>query len=152
MPRNKQHKRQIEEHVFLMFEIKVWEPSYSFSLNRQKNAETDYSEYAELHFQTICIYPEKYSGRTASMIMSGRRGLFVPQNPRREQCDRPTNIGLLELPPSGGSFYGGVPHDTMAYLLSALIDEKFQFIMLSGFALKRSAFFCTELNFARTSD
>jgi len=152
MPRKKQRKGQQGEHRLLMFEIKEWEPSYSFSLNRQKYAETDYSEYAELHLKTVCVYPDKFAGRSASMDISSRRGLLNPFDPRRDPRDKPTEIGLLELPPSGGRFYGGVPHETMSFLLSGLVAERFRYVTLSGNSLPRSAFFCTEFGFQRTSD
>ena len=152
MPRKKQRKGQEGEYRLLMFEIKEWEPSYSFSTNRQKYAETDYSEHAELHFKTVCIYPEKFAGRSASMIVSSRRDLLVPPDPRRDPRDKPTNIGLLELPPSGGSFYGGVPHETMSFLLSGLVADRFRYVTLSGNSLPRGAFFITDLGFQYTSD
>ncbi len=65
MPRRKKSKTQQGEHRLFMFEIKEWEPSYSFLLNRQKYADTDYSEYAEFIFKRVCIYPDDFAGRSA---------------------------------------------------------------------------------------
>jgi hypothetical protein len=152
MPRRKKSKDRQGEYRLLMFEIKEWEPSYSFSLNREKYADTDYSEYAELHFQTLCIYPDSFAGRSASMILSSRKDLLVPPDPRRDLRDKPTEIGLLKIPPSGGNFYGGVPHETMSFLLSGLVAQRFRYMTLSGNTLQRSAFICTELGFQLTSD
>ncbi len=152
MPRKKAHGRRSPDHQMLIFEIREWEPNYSFSLKRGGDWEGDYSEYAELHLDTVCVYPELYSGRTATMIFSSRRGLFNPPNPRRDPGERPNNVGLLNLPPSGGSFYGGVPHESVPYLMSGLATEKFRYVMISGPSLKRGDDLSTEIHFARTSD
>ncbi len=152
MPRKKAHKKRTADHQLLIFEIKAWEPTYSFSVNRMDDREGDYSEYAELHLDTLCVYPDAYSGRTAKMIASSRRGLFAPPNPRRDPSEKPNSIGLLHLPPSGGSFYGRIPHDSMSYLLSAIAEGLFRYVMLSGPSLKRGHSQPTEVHFARTDD
>ena len=152
MPRKKARKSRAADHQLLVFEIKEWEPSYSFSLNRSEDAESDYSEYAELHLNTACIYPDAFAGRTASMIFSSRRGLFEKPDPRRDDRDKPADVGLLNLPPSGGSFYAGVPHDTVPYLMSAIALERFRYVMIAGPSLKRSHSLATEIYFSRTAD
>jgi hypothetical protein len=48
----KRTRKPWQQHDPLIFEIKAWEPSYSLSVNAKAQAETDYSEYAELHLDT----------------------------------------------------------------------------------------------------
>lgn len=56
MPRNKTSRKRAPDNQLLIFEIKDWEPSYLFSLNRISDRDGDYSEYAELHLDTVCVY------------------------------------------------------------------------------------------------
>ena len=152
MPRKKPRKKRTPDHQFLIFEIKAWEPSYSFSVNRSGDDESDFSEYAELHLDTVCVYPDPFVGRTAKMIASSRRGLFNPPNPRRDPNEKPNNVGLLDLPPSGGSFYTGVPNDSLPFIMAAIAGGHFRYLMLSGPSLKRSHSLPTQIHFARTDD
>lgn len=152
MPRKKTRKSRAVDHQLLIFEIKAWEPSYSFSVNRNFDREGDYSEYAELHLDTVCVYPEQYAGRPANITASSRRELFDRRNRMLKPEDRPTDLGLLELRPSGGSFYGGIPHDSLSFIVSALMAGQFRYVMLSGPSLKHGHSLPTELNFARTAE
>jgi hypothetical protein len=152
MPRKKTRARRTPDHQMLIFEIREWEPNYSFSLKRSGDSEEDYSEYAELHLDTVCVYPEPLSRRTATMIFSSRRSLFDHHNPHRDPSEKPDNVGLLNLPPSGGSFYGGLPHDSVPYLMSGLATERFRYVMISGPALKRGHSLSTAVHFARTPE
>jgi hypothetical protein len=152
MPRKKARRKRTPDHQLLVFEIKAWEPSYSFSINRKDDDGGDYSEYAELHLDTVCVYPEAFAGRTAKMIASSRRGLFDPPNPRRDPSEKPSDVGLLDLPPSGGSFYAGVPHDSIPLLMAGLAGKHFQYVMLAGPPLARSHSLSTELYFTHTAD
>src|ERR1051325_10901347 len=94
------------ERESFLFEVLDWEPSYSFSTNRSGETDDQYSEYAELHFETVCTEPKSVAGRPASMILSSRRNFLARR--AREQ-ERPTNIGFLHLRKPSGGFYAGVP-------------------------------------------
>ena len=152
MPRRKARKSKAADHQLIIFEIENWEPSYSFSLNGKGDDGRDYSEYAELHLDTVCVYPDEFIGRKAKVIASSRRELFASPNPPREPGEKPSYIGLLELRPSGGSFYAGVPHDSMTFLMSAIASQHFRYVMLSGPSLKRGHSLSTQIHFARTAD
>lgn len=152
MPRKENRKRQKPDHQLLVFEIKAWEPSYSFSLNRKDDLDSDYCEYAELHLETACVYPDALADRSARMIFSSRRGLLDIPDPRRDESEKPKDVGLLQLPPSGGNFYAGVPHDTVPFLMSAIALERFRYVMIAGPSLKRSHSLPTEIYFSRTAD
>ena len=152
MPRKKARTKRAPDHQLLIFEISAWEPSYAFSLNRSGQDESDYSEFAELHLDTACVYPEPLAGRKASMIFSGRRGLFDKPDPRRDPRDKPYDVGLLQLSPSRGSFYAGVPHDTIPFLMSGIAVKQFRFVMVAGPPLKKGHMLATELYFSCNAD
>ena len=150
--KKKIRRKRVPDHQLLVFKIKAWEPSYSFSVNRSGDGESDYSEYAELHLDTVCVYPDAFAGRRARLLASSRRGLFDPPKSRRDPGEKPNSIGLLNLPPSGGSFYAGIPHDSVPFLMAALAGQQFRYVMLSGPSLKQSHSLSTEIHFARTDD
>jgi hypothetical protein len=147
----KSRKRVAQSELFI-FEITTWEPHYTFSVNRDPDKEGDCLEFFELHLDAKCVYPDKLVGRTASVIASSRRGLFTPPSPRRHPDEKPSSLGLLHLPPSRGSFYFGVPHESCSLLMLGLETKSLRFVMLSGPALSRGRSFINDLYFSRTSD
>ncbi len=152
MSRKKSRKSRPADHQLLIFEIKQWEPSYTFAVNRMPDREGEYSEHAELRLDTVCVYPDQFAGRTATITASSRRELFDRRTKFLRKEERPDSLGLLELKPSGGSFYAGVPHDSLPFIVSALVAGQFRYVMLAGPSLKRSHSLSTELYFTRTAD
>ncbi len=59
MPKKSARRKRTIDHQLLIFEIKSWEPSYSFSVNRSVEYDSDYSEFAQLHLETVCVYPDR---------------------------------------------------------------------------------------------
>lgn len=152
MPPRKTRKSRVPDHQLLIFEIKAWEPSYSFAISGNMDEPDLYSEFAELHLDGACIYPDEYAGRMLKIVASSRREMS--ERPKRWPRDeeRPKEIGLLELWPSRGSFYAGIPHDSLPFILAGLAAGQFRYVMLAGPSLKRGHSLTREMYFTRTAD
>jgi hypothetical protein len=139
------------EYETSVFEIKEWEPSYTLSVTARKEDPESYSEYIELHLETSCIEPKKFAGRVAGMILSSRRGFHTLKRDfdAGSQLD---SIGFLTLRPAGGSFYAGIPQETMEFLAHALAVGKLRYVMLTGSTFVRSESKITSLHMMRTLD
>jgi len=145
-------RKRAEAPKLLIFEVLAWEPNYTFSVNRDPDRLGDYVEYLELHLDAKCVYPDKLIGRSLTVTASSRRGLFAPSRPRGAPLEESSSLGTLRLPPSGGSFYFGVPHESCSYLMSGFESHQFQFLMLSISPLARGRSSVNDVIFARTSD
>ena len=152
MPRKKSRKNRVPDHELLIFEIKAWEPSYVFAISGDHDRPEEYSEFAELRLDGACVYPDPYVGRTLKITASSRRELS--ERPKRwpRPEERADNIGLLELWPSRGSFYVGIPHDSLPFILTGLAAGQFRYVMLAGPSLKRGHSLTREMYFTRTPD
>ncbi len=139
------------EYESSVFEITEWEPSYTLSINGSKEDPETYSEYAELHLETSCIEPKKFAGRVAGMILSSRRGFHTLKR-AFDAGSQPDSIGLLSLRPAGGSFYAGIPQETIEFLAHALAIGKLRYVMLTGSTFVRSESKITSLHMMRTLD
>lgn len=135
-----------------VFEIKDWEPSHLLNVNQKRNGEGPCNEYVTIEFLGSCIHPEALKARTVRFDISGRREMLEPEVYRRDPAWKPLCIGLLESHPSGGRFYFSVPHDNMAFILSAFAHGCFRYISLWGPALKRGKSLCMSVHLTRSVD
>ncbi|MGB4056707.1 MAG: hypothetical protein WBK77_01335 [Alphaproteobacteria bacterium] len=56
-------------------------------------------------------------------------------------------VGKLTSHPTGGMFLANVPHENLAFLLSALNQNLFRYILLSGAPLSRGKSLCRSIHF-----
>jgi hypothetical protein len=152
MPRKKSRGRKPTPHEAFLFEIRSWKPEYTFSTNGSDDDDCPYSEHLELFLETVCVEPEKLAGRSVSLLLSSRRNYLDPPSRKDEQDGKPKSIGHLHVPPSGGGFYTGVPHESMSFLMTALIHGQFRYAMLSGPPLYRGQTSPTALNFMLSAE
>jgi len=71
--RTKGDKQKFENYIF---EIKKWEPTYSFSINGTDYRDEPYSEFVEIHLDTTCVFPNKLASIETGVILSNRREYF----------------------------------------------------------------------------
>jgi hypothetical protein len=152
MPRKKSCGRKPAPLEAFLFEIKSWKPEYTFSRNGSDDDDNPYSEHLELFFETVCVEPEKLAGRKVSLLLSSRRDYLDPPSRRNGQDGKPKSIRHFHIPPSGGGFYTGVPHESMSFLMTALIHGQFRHAMLSGPPLYRGQTSPTALHFMLSAE
>ena len=150
MARKKPQRQRTQTYESYTFEVLEWEPTYSLSVNRDLRQDEVYSEYAELHIQTVCAEPEPFKGRATNMILSSRRNFHKIDRTLREPDWRPNCIGLLSLRADRGSFYAGVPQETINFLAGGLAHGKFRYVMLSGPSLYRRESMINSIHLMRT--
>jgi len=136
-------------HETFFFEIEGWQPNYTFSANLDRDRDTEFREYAEIHLDAVCLEPVRVAGAKVGFILSGRRS-YLDQPARGEEQLNPA-VGLLELSPTRGSFYAGVPHESLAFL-SIHLRERFRYILLSGPALFRGKSFIAHFHFTHSME
>ncbi len=135
-------KRPKKEYEHFVFEIKTWEPNYNFSANRISDRPGHYSEYIEITLQTTCIEPTECAGSATRFILSSRRHCFSNEAKPLPLDKREKWVGELCLSKKEGSYYGGIPHESMAAITSALSSQKFGCVVLIGPPLFRGSSWC----------
>ena len=135
-----------------VFEIVRWEPTYSLSVDQSRDRTGPFSEHAIIEIYATCLLPRKLAGRTIQLSLAGRRDILSPPVYRHDPEWIPHCVGLLELRPSGGSFYASVPHDSLPFLLESLAHRMCRYVLLYGPPLSRGKSLCTSLELERSVD
>ncbi len=120
--------------------------------NRDADDDAHYTEYSEIHLETVCIEPEKISGRPVHFLLSSRRNYLAPPRIRGMPNDKPTSVGLLHIRKDGGGYYGGVPHESISIMMTCLAANHFRYVMLSGPPLSYGESWCTDLHLMKSAD
>jgi hypothetical protein len=138
-------KSRKKEYEHFVFAIKTWEPDYSFSINQGSDRPDNYSEYVEIKLETVCIEPERCAGAATHFILSSRRRCFPNDAKLAPQEKRESCFGELRLNPKVGSYYGGIPHESMAAIISALSSQRLGCVVLIGAPLSRGSSWCQSI-------
>jgi hypothetical protein len=136
-------KREYEHFVF---EIREWEPEYSFSVNLRGDQPGNYSEFVEINFDGACIEPSRFAGAATHFILSSRRRCFPDDAKLLRLDERQKWLGELCLSPKKGSYYGPIPHESMATIISALSSKRFGYVILRGGPLRRGSSWCESID------
>jgi len=143
--RGKSHKKEYEHFVF---EIKEWEPDYTFSVNLRADQRGNYSEHIEIKLEATCIEPEKCAGAKSRFILSSRRHCFPSEVKLLPLDEREKWVGELHLSPKEGSYYGRIPHESAAAIISALSSKRLGCVVLRGAPLHRGSSWCQSIDLA----
>lgn len=154
MPRSRatSGKARAPEMQTFLFEIKAWEPEYSWSINQDKVRESPYREYLALELHTTCIFPEKLVGRDALFVLMADRDRISPSVFQRDPGWKPRCVGLLTLRPNDGHFYMRLPHENFVTLLTTLAHGLFRFVDVYGPVLSYGKSECSSFRFVRSVD
>jgi hypothetical protein len=137
-------KSRKKEYEHFVFEIKEWEPDYTFSVNLRADKPGNYSEFVEIKLEAICIEPKKCAGAASRFILSGRRDCFPGEGPPLDKREK--WLGELRLSPKDGSYYGIIPHESTAAIISALSSKQLGCIVLRGAPLYRGSSWCQSID------
>jgi|SRR6185312_7725949 hypothetical protein len=138
-------KSRNQEYEHFVFKIQRWEPDYSFSVNQRPEGPENYSEYIELKLEALCVEPKKCAGAVTHFILSSRRHYFSKGGKLLPLNEREKWLGELRLNSKEGSYYGGIPHESMAAIISTLISQRLGCIVLRGAPLSRGSSWCQSI-------
>lgn len=134
-----------KEYEHFVFEIKTWEPEYSFSVNQRPDGPENYSEYIEIKLEALCIEPTKCTGAVTRFLLSSRRHYFSRGAKLLPVKEKENWLGELRLSSKEGSYYGGIPHESMAAIIAALSSQRLDRIVLIGAPLFRGSSWCRSI-------
>jgi hypothetical protein len=143
--KSKSHKKECEHFIF---EIKEWEPDYTFSVNLRGDKPGNYSEYVQIKLEATCIEPKKCAGAACHFTLSSRRHYFPAEAKILTLNEREKWLGELRLSPKGGSYYGPIPHESTAAIVSALSSKRLACVVLRGAPLYRGSSWCQSIDLA----
>jgi hypothetical protein len=132
------------------FEINGWRPSYSLSVDRNKNRDGPYREHIGIEIETSCAFPIKFTGRPLVFNIWGRRDRLSPAILQSNRDWVPNCIGLLTHPPTNGRFYTALPNDSLSVLTMCLAHGLYRFIILDGPPLKWGKSPCSSMHWEKT--
>jgi hypothetical protein len=133
-----------------VFEIGAWKPSYSLSVDRNKDRDGPYSEHVGIEIETSCVFPKKLSGRPLVFNIWGKRDCLSPQILQSNPDWVPNCVGLLALPPTSGRFYTALPNDSLGIVTTCLAHGLYRFIILYGPPLKWGKSPCSSMQWEQT--
>ncbi len=133
------------EYEHFVFKIKTWEPEYHFSVNQRADEPGNYSEHVEIKLEATCVEPKKCAGAGSHFILSSRRHCFPNEAKLIPLDKREKWLGELRLSSKEGWYYGGIPHESTAAIISALYSQLLGYLVLRGAPLYRGSSWCQSI-------
>ena len=140
------------QYQTFIFRIEDWEPTYGFSINRDRFRDSAYSEHLQLAVSGVFLAPARAEGRKATLDLIGDRSDTRAVSEPSRLASHPTGVGALTLRGERTHFIGSLPYDGMWGLIGLLSDGAVRMIQLHGPALYRGKTHIASMHFVRDID
>lgn len=145
-PMAKRSKAAPPTHEEFVFEIGQVSVHYGFSVEHRRDSLDPYSEHLSLTFEAICLYPDRFVGRMATVTMLGQRKL-VEEDRARQPDSAPRGVGSMEVDKSRFTLLCGLPFDACWATGAAISDGSVRHLLTNGPRLVRGKALITSLIF-----
>ena len=150
-PKLRKAKHRVKkEYCTFIVEIKDWEMTYLFSLDRGNMfSEGPYMEFPHLEIKGVIRQPEKYAGKEMSATFMGDREMFPRISDRSHPERKPLGVGSLTLRGENRQYLGSLPHDSLPTIVNLLEYKRIQFFHLHGLIPHRGHTLISSVRFFR---
>ncbi len=139
--KTKRKKPAKRKEISYVIEIKDWEFSYMFSVNKmQDRIDGPFWEHTDLEVQGTLVHPEKLKDKEIDVTIMANRSDARVMN-KLEDYDRfePKAVGTMTIRGKQSELHCWVPFDAFHMLCSMLNSGKIKYLILHSQALYRGA-------------
>lgn len=119
-----------------LFRIESLHSHYSFSCG-SRFAITEYDEALQPEMDTVCLAPQKLSGRQTRFALIGNRQLERDLWMQKSAPKNENGVGTLTMRGEQANYLGSIPYDALWRIQPLILSKGIRFIYLHGAAMFR---------------
>lgn len=133
-------------HEEFVFRVRDPSASYGFSIQFMKHERDSFWEHQTITFMAECLYPDRFSGREATVRLSGYRDQ-MDMKLRNAGDWKPHSVGYMEAGKSRFEVNASLPLDSSWQVGAAISAGSITSMLLNGPVLYRGKTTLTSISF-----